>query len=130
MRSVGAAQAALDLMILRVTDPAKKTFGKYLHEHGQCLISSLAFITPKLVALSSLTSHTGSILQEIARSRADIDSGRLLVLSAALKIDKHQAKGAMKEIAIAKVRFWLLSFTLSPLSPPSSTSSYFFPTSP
>ncbi|KAL1727199.1 acyl-CoA dehydrogenase/oxidase [Schizophyllum commune] len=77
MRSVGAAQAALDLMLLRVTDPAKKTFGKYLHEHG-------------------------SILQEIARSRADIDSGRLLVLSAALKIDKHQAKGAMKEIAIAK----------------------------
>ena len=39
MRSVGAAQAALDLMILRVTDPAKKTFGKYLHEHGQWLIS-------------------------------------------------------------------------------------------
>ncbi|KAL1742889.1 acyl-CoA dehydrogenase/oxidase [Schizophyllum fasciatum] len=77
MRSIGAAQAALDAMIMRVTDPAKKTFGKYLHQHG-------------------------SILQEIARSRADIDSGRLLVLSAALKIDKHQAKGAMKEIAIAK----------------------------
>ncbi|TRM68376.1 acyl-CoA dehydrogenase/oxidase [Schizophyllum amplum] len=77
MRSIGAAQAALDAMVMRVTDATKKTFGKHLHEHG-------------------------SILQEIARSRADIDSGRLLVLSAALKIDKHQAKGAMKEIAIAK----------------------------
>jgi acyl-CoA dehydrogenase len=39
MRSIGMAQAALDLMILRVTDPAKKTFGKYLHEHGEILLS-------------------------------------------------------------------------------------------
>jgi acyl-CoA dehydrogenase len=35
MRSIGAAQAALDLMLQRVTDPGRKTFGKYLHEHGQ-----------------------------------------------------------------------------------------------
>ena len=34
MRSIGIAQAALDLMLERVTDPKKKTFGKYLHEHG------------------------------------------------------------------------------------------------
>lgn len=34
MRSIGCAQYALDLMIQRVTDPAKKTFGKYLYEHG------------------------------------------------------------------------------------------------
>ena len=35
MRSIGAAQRALDLMLARVTDPAKKTFGKYLYEHGK-----------------------------------------------------------------------------------------------
>ena len=34
MRSIGAAQAALDLMLQRVTDPGRKTFGKYLYEHG------------------------------------------------------------------------------------------------
>jgi hypothetical protein len=34
MRSVGAAQMALDTMLLRVTDPTRKTFGKQLHEHG------------------------------------------------------------------------------------------------
>jgi hypothetical protein len=34
MRSIGAAQAALDLMLRRVTDPGRKTFGKYLYEHG------------------------------------------------------------------------------------------------
>ena len=35
MRSIGAAQYALDLMLQRVTNPAKKTFGKYLYEHGK-----------------------------------------------------------------------------------------------
>jgi len=34
MRSIGAAAAALDLMLQRVTDPSRKTFGKYLYEHG------------------------------------------------------------------------------------------------
>jgi acyl-CoA dehydrogenase len=34
MRSIGVAQAALDTMLVRVTDPTRKTFGKYLHEHG------------------------------------------------------------------------------------------------
>jgi len=77
MRSVGAAQAALDLMIQRVTDPAKKTFGKFLHEHG-------------------------TVVSEIARSRAEIDAARLLVLSAAMQIDKVKAKGALKEIGMAK----------------------------
>jgi len=35
MRSIGAAQLALDTMIQRVTDPTRKTFGKFLHEHGK-----------------------------------------------------------------------------------------------
>ena len=45
MRSIGLAQRALDTMIQRVTDPSRKTFGKYLYQHG-----------PALVLLSSFTS--------------------------------------------------------------------------
>ncbi|KAG5654474.1 hypothetical protein H0H81_001973 [Sphagnurus paluster] len=80
MRSIGAAQAALDLMLQRVTDPGRKTFGKYLYEHGM---------------------H-GAVVADIAKSRAEIEASRLLVLSAALQIDKYKAKGALKEIGIAK----------------------------
>ncbi|KAI0699413.1 acyl-CoA dehydrogenase NM domain-like protein [Cytidiella melzeri] len=77
MRSIGCAQHALDLLLARVTDPTRKTFGKYLYEHG-------------------------TVIADIAKSRAEIESARLLVLSAALQIDKFQAKGALKEIGIAK----------------------------
>ncbi|KAJ7228883.1 acyl-CoA dehydrogenase/oxidase [Mycena pura] len=77
MRSIGAAAEALDTMLRRVTDPSRRTFGKYLYEHG-------------------------AVVAEIAKSRADIESARMLVLSAALQIDKYQAKGALKEIGIAK----------------------------
>jgi len=35
MRTIGVAQSALNLMIERVTDPNRKTFGKYLFEHGK-----------------------------------------------------------------------------------------------
>ena len=35
MRSIGAAQVALDTMIRRVTDSSRKTFGKFLYEHGR-----------------------------------------------------------------------------------------------
>jgi acyl-CoA dehydrogenase len=34
MRSIGVASVALDLMILRVTDPARMTFGTVLSQHG------------------------------------------------------------------------------------------------
>ncbi|KAF9008702.1 acyl-CoA dehydrogenase/oxidase [Cyathus striatus] len=77
MRSIGAAQASLDLMLQRVTDPSRKTFGKYLYEHG-------------------------TVVADIAKSRAEIEGARLLVYSAALQIDKYKAKGALKEIGIAK----------------------------
>ncbi|KAJ9127113.1 hypothetical protein QFC24_001348 [Naganishia onofrii] len=77
MRSIGTAQRALDMMLTRVSDPARKTFGKYLREHG-------------------------TILTDIARSRAEIDQARLLVLTAARQIDAVRAKGAMKEIGVAK----------------------------
>ncbi|RPB05681.1 acyl-CoA dehydrogenase NM domain-like protein [Choiromyces venosus 120613-1] len=78
MRAVGAAERALEYMIARVNDPSRKTFGKLLSEHG-------------------------TILEWIARSRIEIDAGRLLVLNAADKIDNSDAKGAMSLIAQAKV---------------------------
>ncbi|KAF8901717.1 acyl-CoA dehydrogenase/oxidase [Gymnopilus junonius] len=77
MRSIGHAQYALNVMLQRVTDPGRKTFGKYLHEHG-------------------------TVVADIAKSRAEIEAARLLVLSAAIQIDKYKAKGALKEIGIAK----------------------------
>jgi acyl-CoA dehydrogenase len=65
-------------MIARVNDPARKTFGKQLNQHGV-------------------------IMEWIARSRMEIDACRLLVLNAALKIDDTDAKGAQSEIAATKV---------------------------
>lgn len=34
MRSIGIASRALDLLLQRVSDPVRKTFGKELREHG------------------------------------------------------------------------------------------------
>ena len=55
---------ALDLMIERVTDPSQKTFGKYLYEHG-------------------------TVIADIAKSRAEIEGARLLVYSAAMQVSGH-----------------------------------------
>ena len=78
MRSIGAAEKALEWMLSRINDPDKKPFGKLLNEHGV-------------------------ILEWVAKSRLEIDSARLIVLNAAIKIDESNAKGALKEIAEAKV---------------------------
>lgn len=80
MRSIGVASRALDLLLQRVSDPNRKTFGKELREHG-------------------------TVLADIAHSRAEIDQARLLVLAAARQIDLHGAKAAMKDIGISKVSF-------------------------
>ncbi|CAM0142690.1 unnamed protein product [Umbelopsis sp. WA50703] len=77
MRSIGMAERALDYMLARVTDPSRRTFGKYLYEHG-------------------------TIVSDIAQSRMDIDQARFMVLNAAKRIDEVKAKGAMKEIGMAK----------------------------
>ncbi len=75
MRSIGAAQLALELMVERSQE--RKTFGKYLHQHG-------------------------SIGEWIAKSRIEIETARLLVLKAAWMMDNVGAKVARKEIAMIK----------------------------
>lgn len=78
MRSIGAAEKALEYFLARINDPQKKPFGKMLYEHG-------------------------IMLERVARSRIEIDAARLQVLNAALMIDTKDAKFALKEIAEAKV---------------------------
>ncbi|KAG0659006.1 hypothetical protein C6P46_005391 [Rhodotorula mucilaginosa] len=79
MRSLGLASRSLDLALLRATDERKKTFGKSLFQHGK-------------------------VVSDLAESRIEIDQSRLLVLAAALVVDKHpeRAKGALREIGMAK----------------------------
>ncbi|KEZ39929.1 hypothetical protein SAPIO_CDS8896 [Scedosporium apiospermum] len=77
MRTIGAAEKALEWMIMRINDPRKTTFGKQLKDHGV-------------------------ILEWVARSRIEIDAARLLVLNAAIKMDDLGPKAALKEIAEAK----------------------------
>jgi len=78
MRSIGAAEKALEYMIARMNDPRKTPFGKQLAEHGV-------------------------MLSRVADARVKIDSARLLVCEAAIKIDSKDAKFALKEIAEAKI---------------------------
>lgn len=75
MRSIGAAQLALELMVERARE--RKTFDKCLHQHG-------------------------SIGEWIAKSRIEIETARLLVLNAAWMTDNVSAKEARKEISMIK----------------------------
>jgi acyl-CoA dehydrogenase len=72
------AEKALDLMIARINDPKKMTFGARLSEHE-------------------------IMIQRLAHSRIEIDAARLVVLNAAIAIDNTNAAAARKEIAEAKV---------------------------
>ncbi|KAK8221063.1 acyl-CoA dehydrogenase/oxidase [Phyllosticta capitalensis] len=78
MRSIGAAERALEWFLARMNDPRKKPFGQLLSAHG-------------------------IMLDRVARSRIDIDAARLSVLNAAVKMDLVGAKKALKEIAEVKV---------------------------
>ncbi|KAI9727772.1 MAG: hypothetical protein M1834_008011 [Cirrosporium novae-zelandiae] len=78
MRTIGAAEMALDWMLTRINDPKKTPFKKLLSEHGV-------------------------ILEWIAKSRLEIDAARLIVLNAAIAMDTLGPKAALKEIAEAKV---------------------------
>ncbi|HEY4801600.1 MAG TPA: acyl-CoA dehydrogenase family protein [Paraburkholderia sp.] len=75
MRSIGAAELALELMTERAQE--RKTFGKYLHQHG-------------------------TVSEWIAKSRIEIDQARLLVLKTAWLLDEVGAKAARKEISMIK----------------------------
>lgn len=78
MRSIGAAERALEWMLMRINDPKKTPFKKQLREHGV-------------------------ILEWVAKSRIEIDAARLIVLNAAVKMDDLGPKATLKEIAEAKV---------------------------
>ena len=75
MRSIGLMELTLELMCARAQE--RKTFGKFLHEHG-------------------------SVSEEIARSRMEIEQARLLVLKSAYLVGLHGAAGARKEISMIK----------------------------
>ncbi|MBI5900451.1 MAG: acyl-CoA dehydrogenase family protein [Rhodocyclales bacterium] len=75
MRSIGQSELALRLMCERAQE--RKTFGKYLHEHGV-------------------------VAEWIAESRCELEQARLLVLKTAWMIDRVGAKAAQREIAMIK----------------------------
>ncbi len=75
MRSIGQCELALEMMCERTME--RKTFGRYLYDHG-------------------------SIGEWIARSRIEIDQARLLVLKTAWMIDCFGNKAARKEVAMIK----------------------------
>jgi len=76
MRAIGMSEVCLELMVARAQE--RKTFGKYLYQHG-------------------------AIGEWIARSRIEIEQARLLVLKTAAMIDEVGARGARKEISMIKV---------------------------
>ncbi|TVY40459.1 Acyl-CoA dehydrogenase family member [Lachnellula occidentalis] len=78
MRAIGSAEKALEWMLMRINDPRKTPFGKNLREHGV-------------------------ILEWVAKARVEIDAARLIVCNAAITIDELGTKGALTEIAEAKV---------------------------
>ena len=75
MRLIGQAELALELMCDRAAE--RRTFGRYLHQHG-------------------------TVADWIALSRMEIEQARLLVLKTAWMIDLHGAKVAAREIAMIK----------------------------
>lgn len=87
MRSIGAAERALEWMLMRINDPKKTPFGKQLKEHGV-------------------------ILEWVAKSRIEIDAARLVVLNAAVRMDDLGPKASLKEIAQAKVLIPQMALTV------------------
>ena len=78
MRCIGVCERAMSSVLARASDPSRQPFGKSLKDHDL-------------------------FLAQIAELRIEIEAARLLVLNAADMIDRVEAKGAMKQIAMAKV---------------------------
>ncbi|KAK8585842.1 hypothetical protein V6N13_050812 [Hibiscus sabdariffa] len=76
MRLIGAAERGMQLMAQRALN--RKTFGKYIAQHG-------------------------SFLSDIAKCRIELEQARLLVLEAADQLDRLGNKKARGTIAMAKV---------------------------
>jgi acyl-CoA dehydrogenase len=76
MRSIGACELALELMIARAQE--RRSFGSALAEHG-------------------------TIREWIALSRIEIEQARLLVLRAAWLMDRDGNRAARREVALIKV---------------------------
>ncbi|MHA7816971.1 MAG: acyl-CoA dehydrogenase family protein [Pseudohaliea sp.] len=76
MRAIGMAEVALELLVARSQE--RKTFGRYLHQHG-------------------------AVAGWIAHSRMEIEQARLLVLKTAALLDDRGPQGARKEVAMIKV---------------------------
>ena len=85
MRSIGAAELALEMMTRRSQE--RQPFGRFLHEHG-------------------------TVAEWISRSRIEIEQARLLVLKTAWLIDEQGAKAARKEISMIKALVPLLHTTV------------------
>ena len=86
MRSIGACELAVELMIARAQ--TRKTFGATLAEHG-------------------------TIREWIALSRMEIEQARLLVLKAAWLMDKADNKAARREVALIKVAVPRMQVTIA-----------------
>jgi acyl-CoA dehydrogenase len=82
MRLIGSSQRALELACKRVTE--RTTFGKSLSQHQ-------------------------SVREDIAKSFAEIEMMRLLVLNTCRKMDEVGAKGAMDLIAASKISVPLMA---------------------
>jgi acyl-CoA dehydrogenase len=85
MRLIGSAQRALELACDRAT--RRSTFGKTLAQHQ-------------------------SVREDIAKSFAEIEMMRLLVLNTCRKMDEVGAKGAMDLIAASKISVPLMAQTI------------------
>lgn len=70
MRSIGVAERALELLLLRVTDSVRKTFGKSLSEHGEyCRYGDVSFWTWKLGTRADRSKERSSRILPIVEPR-------------------------------------------------------------
>jgi acyl-CoA dehydrogenase len=78
MRTIGVGERVMELFLMEATNTKKRHFGKLKGEHGQ-------------------------VQWEIAKSRIELEMCRRLVYHAAQAMDQRGYKGAIREIAMAKI---------------------------